>query len=51
MSKVAAWIGNCAYYDLFKNDVGAGEHCQFDGKLHPRLVAYNWFDEVFSTQP
>jgi len=48
--QVTAWLGNCAYYHLSKTDVDAGEHCQVGGKLHVRLITYNWLDELFSKQ-
>ena len=41
-------LGDRAYYHLFKEDVGAGEHCQIGAEGQLAQVAYDWLEGVFA---
>ncbi|OJJ37796.1 hypothetical protein ASPWEDRAFT_182625 [Aspergillus wentii DTO 134E9] len=45
--KMARTLGNKATYNLFRTDVGAGEHCQLGAEAQLAQVTMDWLDETW----
>ncbi|KAF7621596.1 Alpha/Beta hydrolase protein [Aspergillus flavus] len=45
--RMARMLGDKAYYHLFKNNVGAGEHCTIGAEPQLAMVTMDWLDEIF----
>jgi pimeloyl-ACP methyl ester carboxylesterase len=46
--KLANMLGSKAYYQLFKTDVGAGEHTQAGSESLLAMAAFDWVADVFA---
>jgi hypothetical protein len=44
---MAKAIGKKATYNLFKNDLGAGEHCQLGAEFQLAQVTLDWLGETW----
>ncbi|KXJ96254.1 Alpha/Beta hydrolase protein [Microdochium bolleyi] len=44
---VAAALGDRATYYLFKNDVGAGQHCQLGAEAQLAQVTFDWLADIW----
>ncbi|KAJ4364197.1 hypothetical protein N0V83_009653 [Neocucurbitaria cava] len=44
---VADWLGDRAYYHLFMNDIGAGEHSQVGAEAELAHVSFDWLGGIF----
>lgn len=48
--KMANILGNYSTYNLFKTDIGAGEHCQIGAEAQLAQVSLDWLSDVFANQ-
>ncbi|KAM0547315.1 hypothetical protein ACHAPJ_010450 [Fusarium lateritium] len=48
-AKLAKELGELGTYHIFRNVMGAGEHCQIGASVLMNQVALDWLEDVFST--
>jgi pimeloyl-ACP methyl ester carboxylesterase len=46
-AQMAADLGNLSTYNLFKTDLGAGEHCQLGAEAQLTQVSLDWLADVW----
>lgn len=50
-AQMAKMLGKKATYNLFKKELGAGEHCQIGAEAQVAQVTMDWLDEVWQGVP